>query len=50
MTTDTNNPMDQSELREKRVTGVKRGKTRASNSLIDFGFTSDWLIKWCELL
>ena len=35
------------------VTGAKRGKTRANNAeqvAIGFGFTSDWLRKWREIL
>ena len=31
------------------VTGVKRGKTRASETRLRFGFDSDWLRKWREV-
>ena len=49
ITTDADNPVNQSELEANAAAGAKRGKTRASKVMIGFGFTSDWSRKWREI-
>ena len=48
ITTDADNPVNQSELVANTCSRVKRGKNRCEQLTIYFGFATDWLRKWRE--
>jgi len=53
ITTNTNYPMNQSELSELEGNTCNRNKARENaceQVVIDFGFTSDWSRKWRKIL